>query len=116
VERAYRVLVGKLDGKRPLGKNIWECGERHTGVGRETCWKETTWKNIWECGERHTGVGRETCWKETTWKKYMGVWREAHRCWSGNLLERDNLEELGVDWRAVLKCIFKALDGGHEMD
>jgi hypothetical protein len=47
---------------------------------------------MWECGEIHTGF------------------------WSGNLRERDHLEKLGVDWRTVLKCIFKTLNGGHEMD
>jgi len=32
--------------------------------------------------------------------------------WSRNLWERDHFEELDVDWRTVLNCIFKTLDGG----
>ena len=30
--------------------------------------------------------------------------------WWGNLSERDRLEELGVDGRTILKCVFKKLD------
>jgi hypothetical protein len=31
--------------------------------------------------------------------------------WWGNLRERDHLENLGVDWRIILKLIFEKLDG-----
>jgi hypothetical protein len=27
--------------------------------------------------------------------------------WRGKLRERGHLEDLGVDWRIILKCIFK---------
>jgi len=41
--------------------------------------------------------------------------REKERCvqgfWCGNLKERDHLEDLGIDARIILKCIFKNLDG-----
>jgi hypothetical protein len=33
--------------------------------------------------------------------------------WWGNLRERDDLEDLGVDWKIILKLIFKKWDEGH---
>ena len=36
------------------------------------------------------------------------------RFWWENLSERDNLEDLGVDGRIILKLIFKKGDGGME--
>jgi hypothetical protein len=33
--------------------------------------------------------------------------------WWGELMERDHLEDLGVDLRIVLKWIFKKWNGGH---
>ena len=32
--------------------------------------------------------------------------------WGGNLRERENLEDLSVWWRIILKYIFKKCDGG----
>jgi hypothetical protein len=32
--------------------------------------------------------------------------------WWGNLRERDQLEDLGVDGRIIWNCIFKKWDGG----
>ena len=29
----------------------------------------------------------------------------------GDLMERDHLEDLGVDWRIILKWVFKKWDG-----
>jgi hypothetical protein len=37
-------------------------------------------------------------------KVYIGFW------W-GNIRERDNLKDLGIDGRIILKCILKKWDG-----
>jgi hypothetical protein len=47
------------------------------------------------------------------------VWKtgEVHtRFWWGDLSERGQLEELGVDMRVILKLIFKKWDEGHGLD
>jgi hypothetical protein len=36
--------------------------------------------------------------------------------WWGNLRERDQLEDAGIDERIILKWIFKKWDGGHRLD
>jgi hypothetical protein len=37
---------------------------------------------------------------------------KVHKCFRwGELRERDHLEELGVDLRIILKCVFKNWDG-----
>jgi len=36
--------------------------------------------------------------------------------WWGDRTERDHLENLGVDWRIILKWIFKKWDGREGMD
>jgi len=36
--------------------------------------------------------------------------------WWRNLRERDHLEDSGVDGRIVLRCTFKNLNGGGDMD
>jgi len=38
------------------------------------------------------------------------------RFWCRYLGERDHLEDLGVDGKIILKCIFKKWDGRHELD
>jgi hypothetical protein len=40
----------------------------------------------------------------------MGDSRCVYRVWGGDLRERDNLEDLGVDWRTVLKWSFRTWD------
>ena len=37
--------------------------------------------------------------------------RGADRVWWGDLKERDHLEDLGVDWRIILKWVFRKWDG-----
>jgi len=37
----------------------------------------------------------------------MGMTRDAYRFWWANLKERDHLEDLGVELKIILKCIFK---------
>jgi hypothetical protein len=34
--------------------------------------------------------------------------------WWGDLREGDHLGDPGVDWRKILKCIFKKWDGGMD--
>jgi hypothetical protein len=43
--------------------------------------------------------------------------REAYTgFWWGNLRERDNFEDLGVDGRIILRWIFRKWDVGHGLD
>jgi hypothetical protein len=46
------------------------------------------------------------------------VWgkRDAYRVMVGNLMERDDLEDLGIDWTIIIKCILKKWNGRHELD
>jgi hypothetical protein len=41
----------------------------------------------------------------------MGERRGTYRVWWENLRERDDLEDLGIDGRIILKWIFKKWDG-----
>jgi hypothetical protein len=36
--------------------------------------------------------------------------------WWGNLRERDHLEDPGIDWRIILRWIFRKWYGGHVLD
>ena len=45
----------------------------------------------------------------------FGVKKSAYWVWWGNLRERNHLEDVGVDGRMILKCIFKKRElGGME--
>jgi len=46
----------------------------------------------------------------------MGAGEEYTEFWWGNLWERDHLEDPGVDWRIILRWIFRKWDGGHGLD
>jgi hypothetical protein len=55
----------------------------------------------------------------------QGIWQRvgggggregAYRIFSGNLSERDHLEDLGIDRRTILKCTLKKLDRGRGLD
>jgi hypothetical protein len=41
-----------------------------------------------------------------------GEEKSAYRVLVGNLKEKDHFEDLGVDGRVILNCIFKNWDGG----
>ena len=43
----------------------------------------------------------------------MGERRGVYRVWWGNLKERDNLGNPGVDWSIILKWIFRKWDVGE---
>jgi hypothetical protein len=36
--------------------------------------------------------------------------------WRGNVRERDYLEDLGIDGRTILRCVFRNRDVGHGLD
>jgi hypothetical protein len=42
---------------------------------------------------------------------------EMHKgfCWQ-YLRRRDHLEDVGIDWRIILKCMFQKWDEGHGGD
>jgi len=42
----------------------------------------------------------------------VGDRKGAYRVLMGNLSERDHLEDIGIDWRIILKFTFKKWDGG----
>jgi hypothetical protein len=44
------------------------------------------------------------------------VERSTHGFWWGDLRERDNLEDLGVDGRTVLKVMLKKQNEGRGLD
>jgi hypothetical protein len=54
----------------------------------------------------------KTGWAGSTYgesRVYTGFW------W-GNLMESDHLEDPGVDWRIILRWIFRTWDVGYRLD
>jgi hypothetical protein len=46
----------------------------------------------------------------------IGEKRNAYMIFGGKLKDRDHLEELGVDSRKILECVFKKQCGVHGLD
>ena len=44
---------------------------------------------------------------------HMGERIGVCRLWWGNLMERDHLEDQGIDGRIILRCILREWDGGR---
>ena len=45
-----------------------------------------------------------------------GRGRVYTRFWWGNMTEKDNVEDPGVDGKVILKWIIRKLNAGHELD
>ena len=58
--------------------------------------------NIWECGESHTGCCSGNLIERDHLEEYMGVWREAHRVLVGKL---DRKRPLGRIYGSVERGI-----------
>jgi len=52
---------------------------------------------------------RRIRWSGHVARKGDGI--AAYRVWWGNLRKRDNLENIGLEWRIILKCILKRNGG-----
>jgi len=78
----YSVLVGRCKGKRQLGRNSnrWEDYVK-------ICLQKTEWEGVCDDYGERGGV-------YTTF-------------WWGDVRERDNLEEIAIDGRIILKFVFK---------
>jgi len=51
--------------------------------------------------------------RRATWAGHvarMGQWRGVYWVWWGNLYEGDHFEDSGVDWRIILRWIFRKSD------